>query len=155
MQLNKNNLFYLAFFCYFYLNCSSLLPKEERVFESNIKMNSRLDFDNWIDKKIEIAKNRILIGYRKDNLISIKYYKRDLTDYGSYISCKFIIRYNENQFLFFDSMSFIINYGETNPRSIGLSRRYAEKVANIGPTSKVEYENVLLPCVREFISLDK
>lgn len=144
----KNSRYLKLFVLLFCFQCATLIPADRRVYPKNpIHLPEGIDLHDWMEKKRNQFPDRLVRNGTGNHLYKITYFRKDPLKNGSYISCGAVIRMQPPKTIVITDLVFLVNYGDYTKSS----RRH---VGDLGPLTEKEREEILLPCIEEFLESD-
>jgi len=135
---------------FIFANCASLLPPEQRIYPKNpITLPNGMNIYDWLELKNNQFPNRMLRFQAGDGIYKIIYYRKNMTKYGSHISCSTLVNQPTPNTMEFTEMVYTINYNDYT-RPIRTKKLGGE----IGPVSEIDRTEILFPCIEEFLESD-
>ncbi|TGM73138.1 hypothetical protein EHR01_18210 [Leptospira mtsangambouensis] len=131
-------------FVFLSVGCASLLPPERRVYPKNpVTLPEGMDIHQWIETK----KNQYLERFWSDQVgeseYKFNYIRKNLTSFGSYVSCSAMIRNSSLKQLELYNLVSMVNYADYT--------KFMRKGGDLGPMNEKERTEILLPCIEEFL----
>ncbi|XDD47143.1 hypothetical protein AB3N60_03390 [Leptospira sp. WS39.C2] len=104
-----------------------------------------MEFDQWIESKKNQFPDRLRHYSPYPNTYKIMFYRKKHTNLGSYISCGAFIRQTNPRTIEIIEMVSNVNHADYSISQI-------PKGGELGPMNEKEREEVLLPCIEEFLT---
>ena len=135
-------------------SCSTLLPKEQRVYDKPILLENGNNFSDWLNNKKRRTGKFLFIDKISDHDVIVKYYSKHKYFANSYIVCSFRAYTDDEKEIKIENMSYDIDNGcDSEKLAIASNRGSCNQTRGIiGPTSVKKKNKYLLPCVKEFLN---
>lgn len=138
-------------FLFFILDCASLLPPERRVYPKNpVPLPKGMNIQDWMETKKNQYPENLKSHTPYGVVYKIMYFRKQKTNFGSYISCSAYIRQVKDDAIELIELASLINHSDYHK---SVSR--FNKGGDLGPMTEEERSEILLPCIEEFLESPK